>query len=65
MLLVNLLDQFLRSMKKIMKKHFNENLIMSEGGEQQFQSSNTCWICEKLIDNDAEKVRSLSRNWQI
>ena len=65
MLLVNLLDQFLRSMKKIMKKHFNENLIMSEEGEQRFQSSNTCLICEKLIDNDAEKVRSLSRNWQI
>ena len=25
--------------------------------EQQFQSSNTCWICEKLIDNDDGKVR--------
>ena len=25
--------------------------------EEQFQSSNTCWICEKLIDNDNEKVR--------
>ena len=25
--------------------------------EEQFQSSNTCWICEKLIDNDGEKVR--------
>ena len=37
-----------------MKKHFNKNLIMSEE-EEQFQSSNTCWICEKLIDD--EKVR--------
>ena len=27
--------------------------------EEQFQSSNTCWICEKLIDDDDEKV------WQI
>ena len=25
--------------------------------EEQFQSSNTSWICEKLIDNDDEKVR--------
>ena len=39
-----------------MKKHFNKNLIMSEE-EEQFQSSNTCWICEKLIDDDDEKVR--------
>ena len=29
---------------------------MSEG-EEQFQSSNICWICEKLIDDDDEKVR--------
>ena len=42
--------------KKVMKKHFNKNLIMSEE-EEQFQSSNTCWICEKLIDDDAERVR--------
>ena len=42
--------------KKVMKKHFNKNLIMSEE-EQKFQSRNTCWICGKLIDNDDEKVR--------
>ena len=40
-----------------MKKHFNKNLIMTEEEEKQFQSSNTCWICEKLIDDDDEKVR--------
>ena len=42
--------------KKVMKKHFNRNLIMSEE-EEQFRSSNTCWICEKLVDDDDEKVR--------
>ena len=42
---------------KVMKKHFNKNLIMSEKEEEQFQSSNICWICEKLIDDDDEKVR--------
>ena len=25
--------------------------------EEQFQSSNTCWICEKLTDDNNEKVR--------
>ena len=43
--------------KKVMKKHFNKNLIMSEEEEEQFQLSNACWICEKLIDDDDEKVR--------
>ena len=39
-----------------MKKYFNENLIMSEE-EEQFRLSNTRWICEKLNDDDDEKVR--------
>ena len=30
---------------------------MSEEEEQQFQWSNICWICEKLIDDDDEKVK--------
>ena len=31
---------------------------MSEAEGKQFQSSNTCWICEKLIDDDdGEKLR--------
>ena len=42
--------------KKVIKKHFNKNLIMTED-EEEFQSSNTCWICEKLIEDDDEKVR--------
>ena len=41
--------------KKVMKKHFNKNLIMTEEEEEEFQSSNACWICEKLIED--EKVR--------
>ena len=39
-----------------MKKHFNKDLIMSEE-EEQFQSSNICWVCQKLINDDVEKVR--------
>ena len=30
---------------------------MSEEEQQQFKSSNTSWICEKLIGNDNAKVR--------
>ena len=37
--------------KKVMKNHFNKSLIMSEK-EENFQSSNTCWKCEKLIDDE-------------
>ena len=40
-----------------MKKHFNKILIMNEEEEYLFQQSNSCSICEKLIDNDDEKVR--------
>ena len=40
-----------------MEKNFNKNLIMSEGEEEQLQSSSTCWICKKHIDDDNEKVR--------
>ena len=34
--------------KKVMEKHFNKTLIRTEKEEEEFQSSNTCWICEKL-----------------
>ena len=34
-----------------MKKHFNKNLIRSEKEEEQFQSSNIWWICEKVRDH--------------
>ena len=40
-----------------MNKHFNKNLIMSKKEEHLFQQSNSCWICQKLIDNDEERVR--------
>ena len=42
--------------RKVMNKHLNKRLIMSEE-EHLFQQSNSCWICKKLIDNDEEKVR--------
>ena len=41
--------------KKIIKKHFNENLIMSAEDEERFQLSNICWICDKLLDVGDDK----------
>ena len=32
-------------------------MIISEEIEHLFQQSNSCWICEKLINHDDEKVR--------
>ena len=43
--------------KKILKKRFNENVIMTDEEEDLFQKANNCWICKKLIDNVEEKVR--------
>ena len=40
-----------------MKTLFHKNLIMTKKKKESFQLSNTRWICEKLIDNDDEKVR--------
>ena len=60
MQLINLLKQFLRSIniaKKVINKHFNKNLIMSEKEKHVFQQSNSCWICKRLINNDEENIR--------
>ena len=52
--------------RKVINRHFNENLIMTEEEEEHlFQVSKSCWICKKLIDNDDEKVNlyTLSYKW--
>ena len=46
-----------RCCKKVTKKHFNKNLIMTEEKGQQFQLHNTCSICEKRIED--ENVRDV------
>ena len=52
--------------KEMIKKYFNKNLIMSaeeeeEEEEERFQSSNSCWICDKLFDVTNDKVRDHCR----
>ena len=43
--------------KKVIKKHFNKNLVMSPEDEEIFQSSIKCGICNKLFDVGDNKVR--------
>ena len=42
--------------RKVMKKCFCRNLIMS-AEEEIFEQSNICWICGKLFEISDEKVR--------
>ena len=60
MLLMNLLKQFLKNInidKKIIEKYFTKNLIMTAEEENLFQKSNNCWICQKFINNNEQKIR--------
>ena len=45
--------------KKIIKKHFNKNLVISAEFEERFQLSNKCWVCDKLFDAGDNKVRKV------
>ena len=42
--------------KKMIKKHFNKNLIMSAEEEERFQLTNSCRIYDKLFDVGDDKV---------
>ena len=56
---INLLKQFLMSIitaKKVMNEYFNK-ILMSGEDEKSFQSSNKCWICNKLFTSEAKIVR--------
>ena len=43
--------------RKIMKKYFCKNLIMSAEENETFEMTNICWICDKLIESKDNKVR--------
>ena len=48
-----------------MKKHFNKELVMAKEGNEDFENSTKCWICDNdYVDNDV-KVRSVSYHWKI
>ena len=43
--------------KKVIKRHFNKNLVISAENEERFQLGKNCWICIKLFDVGDDKVR--------
>ena len=43
--------------RNVMKKHFNKNLVMTAERNEEFERSDICWICGKLIDIDNDKIR--------
>ena len=43
--------------RRVIKKHFNRNLIMSAEEGKRFEMSNICWICNRLFDFSDNKVR--------
>ena len=43
--------------RKIARKYFCKNLIMSAEENQRFEMTNIFWICDKLIENTDNKVR--------
>ena len=43
--------------RKIMKKYFCKNLIMSAEENELFEMTNICWICGKLVEKTDNKVR--------
>ena len=43
--------------RRVMKKHFNQNLVMTAEQNEDFERSNICCICGKLIDIVDNKVR--------
>ena len=43
--------------KGVIKKHFNNILIMSAKQEEEYQLNDICWVCGKLIDIGDNKVR--------
>ena len=52
----NILEE-VKYCKKVMKKHFNKPLIMTELDEQEFEKATTCHICDKKYTEKDIRVR--------
>ena len=38
--------------KEVRKKHFNKKLIMTVEQNEEFEKTNICWVCGKLIGDN-------------
>ena len=52
----NILEE-VKYCKKVMKKHFNKPLRMTEENEQEFEKATTCHICDKKYTDKDIRVR--------
>ena len=43
--------------RRITRKHFCKNLIMTAEENEKFELANICWICDGLIENCDNKIR--------
>ena len=43
--------------RRVRRKHFNNKLVMTAEHDAEFERTNICWICGKLIDIGEDKVR--------
>ena len=43
--------------RRVMKKQFNKNLVMTAEQNEEFERSDICWICGKLIDISDQNAR--------
>ena len=43
--------------RSVIKNHFNKNLVMTAEENEEFERSNICWICGKLIEIGDNKVK--------
>ena len=51
--------------RSVIRKQFNKNSVMTAEENEEFERSNICWICDKLIENE-DKVRGhfhITRNY--
>ena len=44
--------------RDVMKKYFNKNLVMTAEQNEEFERTNICWNCGKLIDIGDQRVQS-------
>ena len=52
---INSVIEEIKYCSNVMKKHFNKELLMTKEGDEDFENSCKCWICNSdYVDGDAK-----------
>ena len=51
--------------RKVIKKHFNKNLVMTVDDEEYLTSSTECWICGLMGKTDVIYQMDLKSTWLL